>query len=284
MDFTKKMFGFKNPFSGGPALAAACGSDQGKRRKNNEDNLYFKGFRMPEGTEGPEDYMPSDNHGSEVVVEKEYTLSQDSFFCVFDGMGGGDFGEVASYTAAKTAREYLAVEQHINPCDITPSLTEMCNVINQAVYQAGMNLGSDQTGSTLVGLYFHAGQVWICNLGDSRGYLLRGGRLLQISQDHTDAAFMQENGIPGRKPYLTQYLGIDPDEMMIEPYIKSYYLQEGDTFLICSDGVTDMVEEQEICRILAHNEDVGDCVDLLIQAALDGGGKDNITAIVVRME
>lgn len=93
---------------------------------------------MPEGTEGPEDYMPSDNHGSEVVVEKEYTLSQDSFFCVFDGMGGGDFGEVASYTAAKTAREYLAVEQHINPCDITPSLTEMCNVINQAVYQAGM--------------------------------------------------------------------------------------------------------------------------------------------------
>ena len=208
----------------------------------------------------------------------------DSFFCVFDGMGGGDFGEVASYTAAKTAREYLAVEQHINPCDITPSLTEMCNVINQAVYQAGMNLGSDQTGSTLVGLYFHAGQVWICNLGDSRGYLLRGGRLLQISQDHTDAAFMQENGITGRKPYLTQYLGIDPDEMMIEPYIKSYYLQEGDTFLICSDGVTDMVEEQEICRILAHNEDVGDCVDLLIQAALDGGGKDNITAIVVRME
>ena len=92
------------------------------------------------------------------------------------------------------------------------------------------------------------------------------------------------DGITGRKPYLTQYLGIDPDEMMIEPYIKSYYLQEGDTFLICSDGVTDMVEEQEICRILAHNEDVGDCVDLLIQAALDGGGKDNITAIVVRME
>ena len=284
MDFAKKMFGFKNPFSGGPALAAACGSDQGKRRKNNEDNLYFKGFRMPEGTDGPEDYMPSDNHGSEVIVEKEYALSQDSFFCVFDGMGGGDFGEVASYTAAKTAKEYLSVEQHINPCDITPSLTEMCNAINQSVYQAGMNLGSDQTGSTLVGLYFHAGQVWICNLGDSRGYLLRDGKLLQISLDHTDAAFMQENGITGRKPYLTQYLGIDPDEMMIEPYIRSYYLREGDTFLICSDGVTDMVGEQEICRILAHNEDVGDCVDLLIQAALDGGGNDNITAIVVRRE
>ena len=284
MDFTKKMFGFKNPFSGGPTLAAACGSDQGKRRKNNEDNLYFKGFRMPEGTDGPEDYMPSDNHGSEVIVEKEYALSQDSFFCVFDGMGGGDFGEVASYTAAKTAKEYLSVEQHITPCDITPSLTEMCNAINQSVYQAGMNLGSDQTGSTLVGLYFPAGQVWICNLGDSRGYLLRDGKLLQISLDHTDAAFMQENGITGRKPYLTQYLGIDPDEMMIEPYIRSYYLREGDTFLICSDGVTDMVGEQEICRILAHNEDVGDCVDLLIQAALDGGGKDNITAIVVRME
>ena len=146
------------------------------------------------------------------------------------------------------------------------------------------NVQKQQKLSVSLKKNFHAGQVWICNLGDSRGYLLRGGKLLQISQDHTDAAFMQENGITGRKPYLTQYLGIDPDEMMIEPYIKSYYLQEGDTFLICSDGVTDMVEEQEICRILAHNEDVGDCVDLLIQAALDGGGKDNITAIVVRME
>ena len=107
---------------------------------------------MPEGAEGPEDYMPSDNHGSEVVVEKSIRFAG-QFFCVFDGMGGGDFGEVASYTAAKDREGIPAVEQHINPCDITPSLTEMCNVINQAVYQAGMNLGSDQTGSTLVGLY-----------------------------------------------------------------------------------------------------------------------------------
>ena len=271
MDLTK-MFGIKD-LIGGMQLRAACGCHQGKKRNNNEDNLYFDGS-----------YMNSDNHGLPSIEKTVLSLDDDGFFCVFDGMGGGDYGEVASYTASKTTKEFLETGTNINPCDITPSLTEMYNVINQAVYQAGMNLGSDQTGSTLVGLYFHAGQVWICNLGDSRGYLLRGGKLLQISQDHTDAAFMQENGITGRKPYLTQYLGIDPDEMMIEPYIKSYYLQEGDTFLICSDGVTDMVEEQEICRILAHNEDVGDCVDLLIQAALDGGGKDNITAIVVRME
>lgn len=272
MDFAKKMFGFKNPLSG-LELSAACGSDQGKRRKNNEDNLYFEAF-----------YMPSDNHGTEGILEKEYSVREDRFFCVFDGMGGGDFGEVASYTAAKTTKDFLAVEQNINPCDITPSLTRMCNEINQAVYQAGANLGSDQTGSTLVGLYFHEGQAWICNLGDSRGYLLRDGKLLQISVDHTDAAFMAENGITGRKPYLTQYLGIDPEEMMIEPHIRSYYLQEGDTFLLCSDGVTDMVEEQEICRILAESEVPGDGVDELIQAALDGGGKDNITAIVIRVE
>ena len=284
MDFAKKMFGFKNPFSGGPALAAACGSDQGKRRKNNEDNLYFKGFRMPEGTDGPEDYMPSDNHGSEVIVEKEYALSQDSFFCVFDGMGGGDFGEVASYTAAKTAKEYLSVEQHINPCDITPSLTEMCNAINQSVYQAGMNLGSDQTGSTLVGLYFHAGQVWICNLGDSRGYLLRDGKLLQISLDHTDAAFMQENGITGRKPYLTQFLGMDPEEHYIVPAITALEMERGDVFLICSDGLTDMVPRPDMERIMCQNKNASDCAQALLEAALRGGGRDNITVIVCNLE
>ena len=202
---------------------------------------------------------------------------------MFDGMGGGDYGEVASYTASKTTKEFLETGTNINPCDITPSLTKMCEVINQAVYEVGEKLGSSRMGSTLVGLYFHEGQAWVCNLGDSRCYLLRDGRMKQISEDHTDEEFMKENGITGRKPYLTQYLGIDPDEMTIVPSIKSYVLNRGDRFLICSDGVTDMVDDQTICNNLARYQDPDECVKALIQAALDGGGKDNITAIVLEV-
>lgn len=106
----------------------------------------------------------------------------------------------------------------------------------------------------------------------------------KISQDHTDKEFMEENGITGRKPYLTQYLGIDPEEMTVVPWIRSYYLQRGDRFLICSDGLTDMVEEQQICNLLAENVYPEECVEALIKASLNGGGRDNITVIVVDVE
>lgn len=263
-----KMFGIKDLI--GMQLQAACGCNQGKKRNNNEDNFYFDGI-----------YMNSENHGLPSIEETAISLNDDGFFCVFDGMGGGDYGEVASYTASKTTKEFLETGTNINPCDITPSLTKMCEVVNQAVYEAGEKLGSTKMGSTLVGLYFHAGQAWVCNLGDSRCYFLRNGKMKQISEDHTDEEFMKENGIIGRKPYLTQYLGIDPDEMTIVPSIESYVLNRGDRFLICSDGVTDMVDDQIICNNLASCQDPNECVETLIQAALDGGGKDNITAIVM---
>lgn len=252
-------------------ITIACGCNQGLKRKNNEDNFYFDGK-----------YMQSDNHGLDEILTARKELDEDGLFVVFDGMGGMDYGEVASYTAAKVTKEFLAVEENMNPCDITPSLMELCQRLNTSVYQAGADRGSDRVGSTLVGVYFHAGQMWLCNLGDSPAYLIRDGKMMLISKEHTDAWYVKEQGL-NRKPWLTQYLGVDPQAMRIEPYIKSRYIKSGDCYLVCSDGVTDMVSEQEICNILTGEKDPARCVQKLIEAALAGGGVDNITAIVCKV-
>ena len=254
-------------------LEAACGSDTGKRRKNNEDNFYFDG-----------ESMPANNAGTPSILTREVPERQSCYFAVLDGMGGGDYGEIASSSAAEAIHGFLSQDGNVNPCDITPSLTALCRQANESVFRAGENLGAYQMGSTLVSFYFHQDQVWVCDLGDSRGYLMRDDMLIQLSVDHTDEAEMKANNITGRKPKLTQYLGIDPEVMTIVPYIRSRKVKPGDRFLLCSDGVTDMVEEDRIRQLLRQSETPHECVRRLIDAALEAGGRDNITAIVVDVQ
>lgn len=253
-------------------LEAACRSDAGKKRKNNEDNFCFNGVCMD--SDSPE--APRT-----LVLRPRDSASQDgSFFAVFDGMGGGDYGEVASYTAAKSACGFFVEQDRVEPHDVTESLREYCGEANGEVFRAGSSLGTEQMGSTLAALYFLDGQAWVCNLGDSRCFLAREGRLEQLSVDHTDAEEMNAHHITGRKPYLTQYLGIDPSELRIEPHVKRVRLSEGDIFLLCSDGLTDMVPLPEIEQILLARSAPREAVEALVGAALEAGGRDNITVMV----
>ena len=99
---------------------------------------------------------------------------------------------------------------------------------------------------------------------------------MQLSQDHTE-------GRPGgeqTKAPLTQHLGMDPEEIAVEPYIAKGELRQKDQYLLCSDGLTDMLTNFEISDIMLRCEDVGECVDTLIRTALEHGGRDNITVIV----
>lgn len=270
---------FFNPLQPVRRVQAACGCNTGKRRKNNEDNFYFDGK-----------YLDSENGGLAEILVKEggrrsfldgmLGESPYEFYAVFDGMGGGDYGEVASNLAAITAEGCIKSGEKISLYDVSVSLQELCREMSRRIFQSGTNLGAAQMGSTITSLFFYAGQVWVCNVGDSRCYRLRNRKMEQLSVDHTDEEEMKIAGITGRKPYLTQYLGVDPSEMRIEPYVKRHELKRGDRFLLCSDGLTDMVSEQEICDMLAKYEDPEECTERLIQAALDGGGKDNITVIV----
>ncbi|MBQ8580256.1 MAG: serine/threonine-protein phosphatase [Oscillospiraceae bacterium] len=253
-------------------LCAACGCSIGKIRTNNEDNFFFDGKIMPES-----------NSGLKKPVTAETELKSFISFGVFDGMGGEDFGETASFTAAHTYKqEAKLLEDYVIP--EKQFLRAACEKMNLAVFEAAQKLGTAYMGTTAVLALFGPRQVYVCNLGDSRAYRLRGGEFMQLSKDDTDLAAMLERGIVDHKPRLTQNLGIDPEELLLEPHISKGELRKGDVYLLCSDGLTDMLDNFEICDHLMKALDPEQAVNALMRAALEKGGRDNITLIICRVE
>lgn len=257
---------------GSGRISAACCCHIGKRRKNNEDNFFFAGR-----------YMASDNNGLGSILEKSFSLKKDRFFAVFDGMGGGEYGEIASYMAAKGTEEYLNAQGAGDIANERDYLEKMCTHVNARIFKETDRLDAEMMGSTLAGLYFTCNQVWTVNVGDSRCFLLRDRKLQQISKDQTDEAYMKENGIRGRKPYLTQYMGMSPEEVCVLPYVDCLQIKKGDRFLVCSDGVSDMVSIELLEIMMGQTQSPAKCVNAICTAALEAGGKDNITAIVLEI-
>lgn len=252
-------------------LQSACACSIGRIRANNEDNFLFDGK-----------CLESDNRGLKKPIFFEKHVSGSAVcLAVFDGMGGEEFGEIAAFTAAQTLKEsQVRLSDYVIP--EKRFLTESCLSMNRAVYDKAQELGTSHMGTTAAILLFSGHEVYSCNLGDSKAFRLRGGEFMQLTQDHNDADYLQEKGID-RRPLLTQYLGIDPEEMQIEPYIAKGTVFLGDQYLICSDGLTDMLSNIEICAVMSTAESAEACADELVKQALGKGGKDNITVIVSRV-
>ena len=248
-------------------IEAACGCNRGKIRSNNEDNFFFDGK-----------CLESENDGLKHPVSFECDLRGRIMRAVFDGMGGENYGEIASFSAA---RKMQSIEKKFADFFISDKkyLKRLTAELNEAVLGASRELLTSQMGTTMVSLSFGSRSVYVCNVGDSRAYCLRDGAFMQISTDHTDV----RPGREGKKAPLTQHLGIPEDVMVIEPYIARGELKHGDKYLICSDGLTDMLTNLEIATVMIENEDTEKCVEELIANALDRGGRDNVTAIVVKI-
>jgi len=157
---------------------------------------------------------------------------------------------------------------------VPEQFTQLCEHLNLAVLSRAQELTVEHMGTTVCALCVGRTEVTVCNLGDSRVYLLRDGQLRQMSTDHV------EHWEGRKKTPLTQHLGIDPMSMRLEPSIVQEPICEGDRWLLCSDGVSDMVEDPEILQILQDAECASDAVTALTDSAMAHGGRDNITAIV----
>lgn len=235
----------------------------GKVRKNNEDNFFLQGLTLDRG-----------------IMNKGLARSRESaeavqLYAVCDGMGGQAAGEEASLIGVSLLRPLLA-----QLCDggaVRACVNRYADDANKAV----VALPTD-SGSTLVMLIINNGFATVAWLGDSRAYMLRDRRLIRLTEDHTEAERMKKLGITpkgGRASNsLTRYLGMDMQDLVITPsYTDDIRLKRKDVFLLCSDGLYNMVDEDKISDILIHSDSPA---RELAEAALENGGTDNITALV----
>lgn len=251
-------------------IEGAVVTDAGKKRRNNEDNYYFFGSCRYD-------------LGAGSRRETKTVMDRCQLAAVFDGMGGEEAGEEAALIAAKA----------FAPCSLERIKDEAaCQArnANEAICREMEKQGGIRMGTTAVLLYIDGGKAVCCNIGDSRCYLMRKGLLRQLSMDHSEAESMVRMGILEREKAreskgwhrLTQHLGIFPDEFVIEPYFsQEVSLEEQDIFLLCSDGLTDMVPDGQLAELLKKGEGAKKTAQGLMEAALEHGGKDNVTVMVL---
>lgn len=188
-------------------------------------------------------------------------------FAVLDGLGGHPAGDVASGLAARALGAALAPPALSDADDPEPLLLSAVEGGHEAIRAAAAD-DPDLAGmaTTVVLSAVRDQQVWLAHVGDSRAYLLTDGRFEQVTRDH------------GMGGYLTQALGLDGG---IAPDVNRVTLSPGSRLLLCSDGLTNMVDDAHVAALLADGDPQQAC-DALIEAALDAGGVDNVTLVVVQ--
>ncbi len=241
------------------------GTDVGKKRNNNEDA-----------------YLMNDQLG---------------LYAVADGVGGSEGGEVASRLAVETLEMALSgfSAERDETATSSPSadLGREADALRSAVMVSNRKIRSVQglrpdlsdMATTLTILFIREEHAYLAHVGDSRAYLLRADELQQLTNDHSLVAEHVRAGLlsPERvrfSPYrhiITRALGTDEEVL---PDLAQHRIQAGDKFLLCSDGLTEMVDDAEIGRILSSKAPE-DAVKQLVAAANDRGGVDNITIVVI---
>ena len=240
----------------------------GKVRSVNQDNFYCEG-----------NIRSLENNTAD--IEKIIVDDRRWIVAVFDGLGGEADGEIASLVAAETSKELCSDE---NGCE-DPG--ELIMEINSRICKEKEERKC-RMGSTCVFLEFDRNKCRSWNVGDSKSYLYSEGRLTQLSEDHTEAAwyasFFNDNSVlkSARESRLTQCLGIPASEFLIEPSFSPWNaIKDHDIMLLCSDGLTHASDDDEICKILSEDTTLNKKRDELLELALSRGGADNITIFLI---
>jgi len=250
------------------ALEIASHTDPGMVRSNNEDSIA--------------------------------SIPEQGLVVLADGMGGYNAGEVASgmATTMLTTELRQLLEKHA-PFEVDPQsgqkaalkmLQQQIAKANTSIYQASQSQPQYAgMGTTLVVALFYDNKVMVAHIGDSRLYRMRGDEFSQISKDHSllqeqiDAGMLTKEQAKhsSNKNLVTKALGIDP---VVEPEIHEYDALPGDIYLLCSDGLSDMVSDDDIGMTLqALGANLNLAAQQLVQMANDNGGRDNVSVILIKI-
>jgi protein phosphatase len=248
----------------GLGLEVAARSDIGRVRTSNEDNY---GFDQRLG-----------------------------IFVVCDGMGGHAAGEVASRIAVDTVLSYfrdkepMAADASLIDAPMgARQLADAVNKANESILQyADQHESTAGMGTTLVAARLFEGKFYIAHIGDSRIYLLRDGELVQLTEDHSfvmeqvrrGVLTLEEAKLSSAQHIITRALGTGDDS---PPDLAEFPAQDGDVLLLTTDGLMRHVSDPEIQTILAQIPSLQSACDMLVDAAIDGGGEDNATCLLIRV-
>jgi PPM family protein phosphatase len=223
-------------------------------------------------------------------VGRQRTANEDSLvvrpplFAVADGMGGAKAGEVASAVAVEAVED---ARESTEPAEA--QLAGIVRDANRRIYDLAVADESRRgMGTTLTLAKVHGGEVSLAHVGDSRAYRLRDGELEQLTRDHSLVAELERSGQitaeaaehHPQRSIITRALGPEPD-VEVDTYTLAG--REGDVFLICSDGLTSMISDEEVTAILRSAGSLDEAAGTLVRAANQSGGKDNITVILFRL-
>lgn len=212
-------------------------------------------------------------------------LAETGLFAVADGMGGHNAGEVASALAITTLR--AALRNGVTGHD---HLRDLIQQANSVIYTASLDDSTQRgMGTTLTVAAVVQGQenlMLVANVGDSRTYLLRDGRLTRVTQDHSYVQELVNEGVISeddarvhpRRNIVTRALGIDRN---VTVDVSPLSVVTGDRLLLCSDGLVDEVDDDEIAAVLRSHGDPGVAAERLVASANSGGGRDNTSVVVV---
>lgn len=214
-------------------------------------------------------------------------------FIIADGMGGHNSGEVASKMAVDLiTSDLLQASGYIDKDrpDITDKLKDIVTSTNEKIYEASLREESNMgMGTTLTMAVVHKDKLFIGHIGDSRLYIIRNGAMKQLTTDHTfvdelvrsGSLTNEEAATHPKKNLLTRALGCSGS---LEVDVFECSIKNNDVFLMCTDGLTNSLTEDEIMETVVAGEDLQTACDKLISKANDNGGEDNITVILFKRE
>ncbi len=233
-------------------------TDIGERRRVNQDYVFC----------------------SEAAVGKLPNL-----FVVADGMGGHNAGDYASRYCVEFFRQKVEESELESPVALIETAIRETNeaLRNKANEQSEL----EGMGTTLVTATIFDKEMYVANVGDSRLYVI-GKEMKQVTEDHSLVEAMVKTGeldrsearVHPNKNIITRAMGAGID---VEPDFFEVNLEEGDTVLICSDGLTNMLEDETIERIIKENDDLEEAAETLVKCANENGGKDNIAIIIIKV-